>query len=1695
MNKNLLLVFVLLFTINFFSQNCGEHFYDSGGIDGDYSNGENTITTICPDNIGDVVIVDFESFNLETNFDFLRVYDGDNISAPLLREITSSYYTIESTLINGGCLTFEFISDQSISRAGWEANITCEKRCEVTNVDTDDIATTWLVLSWVDSIHDSSSTQNIEYGVSGFVQGTGNIINSSSPATISGLNSNAEYDFYIQTECSSTTNLWSGPFTFSTLCSGSLIYPPYFEDFENNGLVPSCWENGYDNQEKWLFENDVTVPGHIGDAGNVENNTLSRGYFTYIDHSTLGNNQNAGLRTSPFALIDMTNPILSFYYISDNEFFFDYGNVNFSVIMYGESYDDFETIFTSNTNTDGWEKVVIDLTPYLGFQKSFLFKVNNYQGDKDDLAIDNIYIGEMPTCNYIDSTTSVMDANSVTISVNDTNSSTSSWEIEYGESGFVQGTGSMLNSVVNPLTITGLSSHTSYEYYIRANCSSDNLSVWNGPFEFETAFVAPYYQDFDSQNEIPMFWKSKEPIEWHFDNEDALPFFNAFSLSGNNCTNIVDGFYNGPSNELITPYVEIANLINPTVSFYLNKNDGIYLHVEVWNGSQWIEIFGSGNSRVDTHGWEKMVFDLSAITFSVDATKVRFKAREFQDDGRIEIDDFYIGEAECDNISKVTILETTIDSVIVSFLEGESLSESIHIEYGEEGFIQGTGISLTTTSNPYVFSGLQVNRIYDVYCQLECSNGEEGNVFGPFKIQTDHQAPYNQNFDNSTELPMDWIQEGVDDWTVSEHSILEERNSFRKSGGNSLFIQGNDTSQYKIINLPIVDVSTLSNPVLSFFYNKERSNLSIEVWNGTQWENLYYISNDPSGKWVKKVIDLSSLSLSSAKIRFKARAVSGTLMKIEIDDVYIGEEQCTDLNVYSVYNMLEDNVTIDLSGGNSVNMIEVEYGEKDFVQGTGILVNFNANPFILSNLQIGTAYDVYYRTDCFATGQGMGNWFGPINFHTAFQAPFYESFTDSVDYWNALNVDFTNSYLSEGTTYSNENYCDNDYYNATLITPNIDISTIANAELSFYYYALDGFLVEVWNGTNWITILDIPNASSEWIPFNFDLSTLSITDLTSIKFSGKFKLDDVRVDNSENCYPVFSEVNIVTNSSQSVTVNWLDNMDGATDYTIEVYKNDVFLWSGVVSSNTYTFSNVEAYSTYKFYISANCNSEYNVSTTLVGNYPYIVEHVPFKMYNQASIDETFNSDDAYSPLINLGFGFNYFGLDYSILSVGTNSVTSFDVDDANSYCNFRINNDDIIPNANVIDNAILGAYQDFDNRSSGMQWYNLMGTAPFRKFLVSFDYVPLFSMSFNPCVIKNSNQIILYETFNYIDVQIRDRNVCSSWNDGNAIVGIQSVDGQYAYFPPNRNTGDWEAHNEGWRFKPVNNTPDFQYILCDANADNTETFDLNTIYSHFGNGTTNTYATFETKEDAENDINSISTATYTNTTNAQTIFVKELTVSSDISIKRVLLAVIDCTADYDLDTIATTDEDLNSNGNYGDDDTDGDQIPNFLDDDDGDYVLTTVEAVETTTKNNANTTSYLDTDGDLTPNYLDNDDDGDGILSLNEDINSNYNPLDDDTDGDNIPDYLDNAVLSVNDYQMEFFKIYPNPTNEMLTVKINEVHLNTVVKIFTIHGQEVYSKKTDNDMLEINVSELSNGMYFINVLTNNHTYIKKFIKE
>ncbi len=206
---------------------------------------------------------------------------------------------------------------------------------------------------------------------------------------------------------------------------------------------------------------------------------------------------------------------------------------------------------------------------------------------------------------------------------------------------------------------------------------------------------------------------------------------------------------------------------------------------------------------------------------------------------------------------------------------------------------------------------------------------------------------------------------------------------------------------------------------------------------------------------------------------------------------------------------------------------------------------------------------------------------------------------------------------------------------------------------------------------------------------------------------------------------------------------------------------------------------------------------------------------------------------------------------------------------------------------------------------------------------------------------------------------------------------------------------------------------------------------------------------------------------------------------------------LDC-LDDDGDGIPDNIEDINGNGDLTDDDTDGDGIPDYLDeDDDGDGVDTIDEldnGISPIGRSSSGTTlNYTDTDNDGIPNYLDDDDDGDGVLSIDEDYNNNGTILDDDINNNGIVDYLDNtAALAVDKFTAFEFSLYPNPTQNTISIAIE---LKGDYEIFNTNGQTIKKGKLDYGTNTVDLSSISNGLYFIEIITEKGIVIKKLIKK
>lgn len=481
---------------------------------------------------------------------------------------------------------------------------------------------------------------------------------------------------------------------------------------------------------------------------------------------------------------------------------------------------------------------------------------------------------------------------------------------------------------------------------------------------------------------------------------------------------------------------------------------------------------------------------------------------------------------------------------------------------------------------------------------------------------------------------------------------------------------------------------------------------------------------------------------------------------------------------------------------------------------------------------------------------------------------------------------------------------------------------------------------------------------------------------------------------------------------------------------------------------------------------------------------YAVSSIPYHIFS-ADLAVQGTQDDRYSNLIQLPFNFDFYGNTYNQVVVSTNGYIDFRSSMANGFSPFSFSQ--TIPNVSFpVKNSILGCFQDLNNSNGeGTITYGVAGVAPYRKFVVLFDNNSLFACNTS----KSSFQMIMYETLNTIDIQLIDKQTCGSWGGGNSVTGIINSAGDAGLSPAGRNTGNWTAYHEGWRFTKYNSTYSYLYAKCDDDAaDGLVSFNLNVVKNDMMPVEPGLVKLFPTEADAMALTNEIQDPNYTNTV----AFNEELYANSNGAIVKVQLRVLDCANDYDGDSVDTANEDLNFDTNLANDDTDGDGLNNFLDnDDDGDMILTSTEYVF-----NRGINVMQDTDGDGIANYLDNDDDGDGVLTINEDYNNNNNPADDDSNGDNIPDYLQVTVaLGVSSATIQNqISLYPNPSSTYIQLMNRSGYEIQSVDLYSAAGQLIKTFSATESQ-NISVADFASGLYFVKVNLPVGGFTYKFTKN
>uniref|UniRef100_UPI004048FBBB T9SS type A sorting domain-containing protein n=1 Tax=Flavobacterium sp. TaxID=239 RepID=UPI004048FBBB len=405
------------YSLTLLPSQCGGQFSDSGGSTENYAPNTNSIITICPENPTDIVTVTFTSFRVENRWDALYVFQGNSTASPQISSglglglgpnaaLSGGFWSsVPNALIPGPfestspgeCLTFQFISDDTIQFEGWVANVTCAPlptcplptALTVINV-TEDTAT----ISWTENAGATTweylllpcGSQEPDATTTGFVSTTTNPIN------LTGLTSTTCYTLYVRTVCGfGDSSLWSVGSNFTTKQIPASIN--YFEDFE--GIHGWTLSNGAQTN-KWVV--GTAVSNSSITSLYVSNNNGVSNTYTYTATSVV------------HAYRDIQLPpiggeiIISFDWRNLGESVFDY----IKVWLVPSTFLPSPGTQITETNSGGQQigsslfnnanfttaSFTVDITPFQGEVRRLVFEWRNDMifGTNPPGAIDNILI-------------------------------------------------------------------------------------------------------------------------------------------------------------------------------------------------------------------------------------------------------------------------------------------------------------------------------------------------------------------------------------------------------------------------------------------------------------------------------------------------------------------------------------------------------------------------------------------------------------------------------------------------------------------------------------------------------------------------------------------------------------------------------------------------------------------------------------------------------------------------------------------------------------------------------------------------------------------------------------------------------------------------------------------------------------------------------------------------------------------------------------------------------------------------------------------------------------------------------------------------------------------------------------------------------------------------------------------------------
>ncbi len=569
-------------------------------------------------------------------------------------------------------------------------------------------------------------------------------------ATLYNLSPNTLYSFYVRAICSSSEiSAWE-PFTFRTECV-SIDQLPYAQNFDSMTTTTSnitaglnnltdCWD-GLSTGTTYTSYPYVYYGSSYANSGNY-----SLRFYSYYSGSY--GDQYAFLPPIDVDVLSWENMMLEFNMKNGST------SAPFTLIVGVTEGTDINTFVPVDT-------IVQSSTSYTLQSVAF----GNYQGNGNRITIvnkqpvtsysygqiDDILLSA-PTCihpNQLQATD--VDTNSITLTWNERGTSTS-WNIEYGPTGFTQGTGTVISASTNPYTVTGLNHSSTYDFYVQSSCSSTDLSLWSTGATISTSMIPtplPYSTDFSNPDEA-----------WVLENGNCTNYWTIGTYNGNGALFITDnGTTPNYSNSATTVSAQklftIGTASEITINFDIIVNgEGSYDYFKLFlapatqtypasnqtpsstdygynSYSQYAYQFGTNSTYPYVLNLVSSGTHITAVmpnpNPNPDANSTALLVLAWKNDVSVAnqppaiIQNLMIGEISCTQPTNLTVTNITQNSADVAWTAGGDETSWI-LEYKENSDASWTSVPLTTTS--YTLTNLSSLTNYSVRVQADCGNDD-----------------------------------------------------------------------------------------------------------------------------------------------------------------------------------------------------------------------------------------------------------------------------------------------------------------------------------------------------------------------------------------------------------------------------------------------------------------------------------------------------------------------------------------------------------------------------------------------------------------------------------------------------------------------------------------------------------------------------------------------------------------------------------------------------------------------------------------------------------------------------------------------------------------------------------------------------------------------------------------------------------